>query len=194
MLKKTIKYMAVFFVLALLVPISVFAENRYSTVQAWVPVTCPEFGGRFIMETESPSPLPDVTVLSVEDGGTKEFELVFDEPGTYTYIIRQETGPRKDMNYDGAVYDITVQVSDSGENELESKVLVAKRGSDLKSGSAEYKNVLKEIKKDDSKKDGARTGDETGIAKWIVVFIAAAACLTTLIIIRIRKKVSSDGR
>lgn len=194
MLKKTIKHMAVFFVLALLVPISVFAENRYSTVQAWVPVTCPEFGGRFIMETESPSPLPDVTVLSVEDGGTKEFELVFDEPGTYTYIIRQETGPRKDMNYDGAVYDITVQVSDSGENELESKVLVAKRGSDLKSGSAEYKNVLKEIKKDDSKKDGARTGDETGIAKWIVVFIAAAVCLTTLIIIRIRKKVSGDGR
>ena len=194
MLKKTIKHMAVFFVLALLVPISVFAENRYSTVQAWVPVTCPEFGGRFIMETESPSPLPDVTVLSVEDGGTKEFELVFDEPGTYTYIIRQETGPRKDMNYDGAVYDITVQVSDSGENELESKVLVAKRGSDLKSGSAEYKNVLKEIKKDDSKKDEARTGDETGIAKWIVVFIAAAVCLTTLIIIRIRRKVSSDGR
>lgn len=194
MLKKTIKHMAVFFVLALLMPISVFAENRYSTVQAWVPVTCPEFGGRFIMETESSSPLPDVTVLSVEDGGTKEFELVFDEPGTYTYIIRQETGPRKDMNYDGAVYDITVQVSDSGENELESKVLVAKRGSDLKSGSAEYKNVLKEIKKDDSKKDGARTGDETGIAKWIVVFIAAAVCLTTLIIIRIRKKVSSDGR
>ena len=186
MLKKAIKYVAMLFVLALLVPVSVFAENSYSTVQAWVPVVCPDFGGRFIIETESSSPLPNVTVLQVEDGGKKEFELIFDEPGTYTYVIRQEAGARKDMNYDDALYDIVVQVSNSGENELESEVLVAKRGSDLKSGSAEFKNILKETKKDDRKKDETRTGDETNIVKWIIIFVAAVVCLTTIIFIRFK--------
>ena len=107
-------------------------------------------------------------VTSAEDGKFEFTALVFDEEGTYTFIIREVVGNNEDIIYDDSVYTITVTVTKDAE-ELKASYTVVK-GEEAYEGDIEFNNeTIVEIPEEDPPYDDIpKTGDNTVIYMMVI--------------------------
>ena len=92
---------------------------------------------------------PTVTVRNVEiskdDGSsavkTDSFTAVFEKVGTYKFEITEVKGSADRMTYDTSVYVLTVEVTDDGLGQLQTKTSVTKGGKEVSGGNIAFQNV-----------------------------------------------------
>ncbi len=91
--------------------------NHYSTKPVSVNIEASkELSGRYLWDGEFEFELlnanGEVEAMATNIGGKVIFNLVFDEPGTYTYKLREVQGDLGYIVYDDTVYDIEIVVTD----------------------------------------------------------------------------------
>ncbi len=75
-------------------------------VDIWVTI---QNGGTAVIITEVNSPLPDRSKMTLDDGQSEAFHIMFSEEGSYSYTIRTEPDDR-DIRFDDTVYRVSVYV------------------------------------------------------------------------------------
>ena len=78
----------------------------------------------------------ELTATNDADGDVVFSHLLFDEPGTYAYELRELDDGQDGVSYDGAVYAVTVTVADDGLGHLSAEVT-----SDAADGALTFTNV-----------------------------------------------------
>lgn len=185
------------------VPVSAAAPAPIMTpVTASIPVSCPENGGKFVIEAASKAaPMPlEFSEIEVGDKGEGKFEIIYDEPGVYSYTIKQGAGTKKNVTYDKSVYNVNVHVYVDDESDLYCKIVIRKQGSSKKNPAAVYENKSPK-KKSENKPKGStsnpgtgggvrsvKTGDVADIKKWALALGAASICLIAVIVMNRKKK------
>ena len=90
-------------------------------------------------------PVPDKDTIVIDDSGQGEFLLKLTEPGTYDYLLYENKGSEKEIDYDDAKYEIHVFVTSDNNGKLEYSVSVTFANSDLKpSEGVSFKNKASE--------------------------------------------------
>ena len=125
--------------------------------------------------------------LSLRDGETGRFSVLYTYPGTYHYTLSQEKGTDKKTTYDETVYKVDVYVTEDEDGRMSAEPIIYLNGSNKKKPSAGFRN----IKKLDTDKTigNVKTGDRSNAAFWI-----AASGLSTMLmgIMVLRKKKQED--
>ena len=90
-------------------------------------------------------PVPDKDTIAIDDSGQGEFLLKLTEPGTYNYLLYENKGSEKEIDYDDAKYEIHVFVTSDNNGKLEYSVSVTYADSDTKpSEGVSFKNKASE--------------------------------------------------
>lgn len=196
---------------ALIFPGRVMAEGRECTVS--IPVSmevknAPENAAimtQIVITAEEPgTPMPQVTSLMLEGGGTAGFgPIIYMTPGDYRYVISQEAG-EEDYIYDSSAYRVTVRVVNQNDGTLAAEVWAVRNGTEDKSDEIRFENEYKApditvtpkptvtpeptvttkpadrtevsvIPKGSGKKtESVKTGDETPVSMYVVLFVLSA--------------------
>lgn len=162
------------------------------TVEAEIPVSCT---GENTTESFSyhlkaePSEFQTLATdsLSLRDGETGSFSVLYTYPGTYHYTISQEKGTDEKTTYDETVYKVDVYVTEDEDGRMSAEPIIYLNGSSGKKPSAGFRNIKK---LDTNKTTGkVKTGDRSNAAFWI-----AASGLSAMLmgIIVLRKKKQED--
>ena len=110
-----------------LLSVMLFAAPAYAQepaeIDLWVEI---QGGGTAAIATETGSPLPEQTTLTLASGQIEAFHLVFTGVGEYSYILWIEPDDR-DLNFDDTVYLIGVYVTNEGDA-LVANVVVNRSG------------------------------------------------------------------
>ena len=137
---------------ALMIPTAAFAAA--DSCQAEIPVKIQTTGDsvstavtyKLVLESVDGAPMPERAELELSSGtgsGTVVEgafgPITYTAPEDYQYRIRQASQTVNNFTYDATVYDVTVRitVSDAG---MEATVLVAKDGSEAKTGEIAFTN------------------------------------------------------
>ena len=137
---------------ALMIPTAAFAAA--DSCQAEIPVKIQTTGDsvssavtyKLVLESVDGAPMPEHAELELSSGtgsGTVVEgafgPITYTAPEDYQYRIRQASQTVNNFTYDATVYDVTVRitVSDAG---MEATVLVAKDGSEAKTGEIAFTN------------------------------------------------------
>ena len=143
--------------------------------------------------------------LSLRDGETGSFSVLYTYPGTYHYTISQEKGTDKKTTYDETVYNVDVYVTE--DEEMSAEPVIYLNGSNGKKQSASFVNIKEldtikttgnvetdsikttgNVKTDAIKTTGnVKTGDTSNTAFWIVT-LGLSATLMGIMILRMKKK------
>ncbi len=153
-----------------------------------------------IQASEDDSPLPDNLDVTIVGAGSATFEnFVFNKTGAYGYQIYQLSGENDDYDYDQTVYDVTVYISNDGNDGLESTIHVMKSGTQLKSAEITFTNAYQDPddgsgdssddssddgdsdSEDDSTGEGAQTGDTTNINPILLLMLGSLTVLVMLL-------------
>lgn len=162
------------------------------TVEAKIPVSCT---GKNTTESFSyhlkaePSEFQTLATdsLSLRDGETGSFSVLYTYPGTYHYTLSQEKGTDEKTTYDETVYKVDVYVTEDEDGRMSAEPVIYLNGSSEKKQSAGFRNIKK---LDTNKTTGnVKTGDRSNTAFWI-----AALGLSTMLmgIMVLRKKKQED--
>jgi pilin isopeptide linkage protein len=203
MLNKTIKHI-IPVILAVLITIPAFAAQvnaatKMPTITAYIPVKCDEVGGEFTIEAKENAPMPLKPKLVISDKSDDKFEITYNEPGNYSYVIRQSSGTRKNVTYDDVVYDVTVHVYSNDSGVSDCKVVINRQGSNKKNDSALFHNKQPEDKNPKGSKSNpgkgggtksVKTGDIADIEKWACVIAIAGVCLMALLFRKLKARKS----
>ena len=123
--------------------------------------------------------------LSLRDGETGSFSVLYTYPGTYHYTISQEKGTDKKTTYDETVYNVDVYVTEDEDGKMSAEPVIYLNGSNGKKQSACFINT-KEL--DTNKTTGnVKTGDTSNTAFWFVT-LGLSAMLMGIMILRRKKK------
>ena len=124
--------------------------------------------------------------LSLRDGETGSFSVLYTYPGTYHYTISQEKGTDEKTTYDETVYKVDVYVTEDEDGRMSAEPIIYLNGSSGKKPSAGFRN----IKKLDTDKTigNVKTGDRSNAAFWI----AASGFSTMLMGIMILRRKKED--
>ena len=116
--------------------------------------------------------------------GSYEFGwMYFDENdvgNTYTYTIREIPGKDSRYTYDSEIYTLTITVSAQNRKIILDVTYTDRDG--MAAGSPVFRNVF------DAGTFGPKTGDETYLAGWYLLFAIGVIGLSTVIIIKKRKQ------
>lgn len=96
--------------------------------------------GEFSFTISAPegTPMPAKTTVTNKADGSIDFgSVTFNQPGTYTYTVKENVGQVKGVTYDGSVKNIVAEVTDDGSGQLQVKVT----GNDK---AATFKNIYQE--------------------------------------------------
>lgn len=157
------------------------------TVKAEIPVSCTgentteSFSYHLKAETSEFQTL-SADSLSLRDGETGSFSVLYTYPGTYHYTLSQEKGTDRKTAYDETVYNVDVYVTEDEDGRMSAEPVIYLNGSSGKKQSAGFRN----IRKLDKTTGNVNTGDTSSTAFWI-----AASGLSTMlmgIMISRRKK------
>ena len=157
------------------------------TVEAEIPVSCTgentteSFSYHLKAETSEFQTL-SADSLSLRDGETGSFSVLYTYPGTYHYTLSQKKGTDKKTTYDETVYNVDVYVTEDEDGRMSAEPVIYLNGSSGKKQSAGFRN----IRKLDKTAGNVNTGDTSSTAFWI-----AASGLSTMlmgIMISRRKK------
>ena len=93
-------------ILALIFAVSGVLVSAAETepVDIWVDI---KNGGTAVIITEVNSPLPDRSSMTLDDGQSEAFNIVFSEEGTYSYMIKVEPDERE-ITFDDTVYRVRI--------------------------------------------------------------------------------------
>ena len=157
-----------------------------------------------ITAEEPGTPMPQVTSLMLEGGGAAGFgPITYLTPGDYRYVISQEAG-EEDYIYDSSAYRVTVRVVNQNDGTLAAEVWAVRNGTEDKSDEIRFENEYKApditvtpkptvtpeptvttkpadrtevsvIPKGSGKKtESVKTGDETPVSMYVVLFVLSA--------------------
>ena len=137
---------------ALMIPTAAFAAA--DSCQAEIPVKIQTTGDsvstavtyKLVLESVDGAPMPERAELELSSGtgsGTVVEgafgPITYTVPEDYQYRIRQASQTENNFTYDATVYDVTVRITVS-EAGMEATVLVAKDGSEAKTGEIAFTN------------------------------------------------------
>ena len=137
---------------ALMIPTAAFAAA--DSCQAEIPVKIQTTGDsvstavtyKLVLESVDGAPMPERAELELSSGtgsGTVVEgafgPITYTAPEDYQYRIRQASQTVNNFTYDATVYDVTVRITVS-EAGMEATVLVAKDGSEAKTGEIAFTN------------------------------------------------------
>lgn len=166
----------------------VYAAEK--TVEVRIPVSCTgkntkeSFSYHLKAETSEFQTLTTDS-LSLRDGETGSFSVLYTYPGTYHYTISQEKGTDKKTTYDETVYKVDVYVTEDEDGEMSAEPVIYLNGSNEKKQSASFINVKK---LDTNKTPGnVKTGDASDTAFWIATS-GLSAMLIGIMILRRKKE------
>ena len=145
--------------------------------------------------------------LSLRDGETGSFSVLYTYPGTYHYTISQEKGTDKKTTYDETVYNVDVYVTEDEDGEMSAEPVIYLNGSNGKKQSASFVNTKEldaikttgnvetdaikttgNVETDTIKTTGnVKTGDTSNTAFWIVT-LGLSATLMGIMILKRKKK------
>ena len=122
-------------------------------------------------------PEEDTIVITKDDKDrTVSFgKIDFDEPGKYTYTVKETKGDSKGVTYDTKKHKVTIEVVDDGNGNL-----VAKKGTKLIQ-TVKITNVYKEA-------GGTRTGDDTNLVVSVLILLSSVLALLIIVVRRRRSK------
>ena len=80
-------------------------------------------------------------ILSLRNNESDAFQLRFNIPGTYGFIIRQENGTNREVNYDDSVYRVNVYVLSNDDGELYTEIIAYIDGHDEKESEISFTNT-----------------------------------------------------
>lgn len=180
-------------VMLCLIPFSAVAAE---SVSVFIPVEI-EGGGTAIVITEVNCPLPKESHIEVHNGTTENINIVFTEPGDYSYTI--ETKSKKKSYYTPEYYTAAISVMVNKKGKLTATVVLTKANSDYKpdvcrfSQSKSPSNRSSEPMPTDSvvptqpSKDPPvsrpKTGDDSMLDIYLLICIAASGGLFMLSVI-----------
>lgn len=123
--------------------------------------------------------------MSLRDGETGSFSVLYTYPGTYHYTISQEKGTDKKTTYDETVYKVDVYVTEDEDGRMSTEPVIYLNGSSEKKQSASFINV----KKLDTNKtpENVKTGDTSNTAFWFAT-LGLSAMLIGIMILRRKKE------
>jgi pilin isopeptide linkage protein/uncharacterized repeat protein (TIGR01451 family) len=114
----------------------------------------------FTISAAAGTPMPEKTTAANASDGSIDFgKVTFDQPGTYTYTIKEDAGSVKGVTYDSSEKIIVVEVTDDGNGQLQAKVIGNGKNAEFKNkydaaGSA----VIKGQKTVNGRKAGKLSG------------------------------------
>lgn len=160
------------------------------TVEAKIPVSCTgentteSFSYHLKAETSEFQTLATES-LSLRDGETGIFSVLYTYPGTYHYTLSQEKGTDKKTTYDETVYNVDVYVTEDEDGRMSAEPVIYLDGSSGKKPSAGFRNIKK---LDTNKTTGkVKTGDMSNTAFWIAA-LGLSAMLMGIMILRRKKE------
>ncbi|MCR4710367.1 MAG: Cna B-type domain-containing protein, partial [Clostridiales bacterium] len=116
--------------------------------------------------------------VEVKAGQKKEFgEIVFTEPGTYVYKVKEVNTKIKNYKYDSSEYTLTYVLEDN-DGDLEMTLTVTKNGKKYDHSVFKFTNIYDEP---------VKTGDTTQVLPYMLMF--TAALLGLILVFRRRKAV-----
>lgn len=123
--------------------------------------------------------------LSLRDGETGRFSVLYTYPGTYHYTLSQEKGTDKKTTYDETVYKVDVYVTEDEDGRMSAEPVIYLNGSSGKKQSAGFRNIKK---LDTDKTTGkVKTGDRSNAAFWIAA-LGLSAMLMGIMILKRKKE------
>ena len=182
---RILTYLAAVLMLFSIVPVCA-AEK---TVEAEIPVSCTgentteSFSYHLKAETSEFQTL-SADSLSLRDGETGSFSVLYTNPGTYHYTLSQEKGTDRKTTYDETVYNVDVYVTEDEDGRMSAEPVIYLNGSSGKKQSAGFRN----IRKPDRTAGNVNTGDTSSTAFWI----AASGLSTMLMGIMISRRKKED--
>lgn len=91
--------------------------------------------------TEEGTPMPEITVKTVEGSGKISFgPICYTIPDDYHYVITQKKGSAPHWTYDQTVYEVTVRIVNDKEGGLASEVWAVRSGSKEKMDKIQFIN------------------------------------------------------
>ena len=78
----------------------------------------------------------------IKDRETENVSVSFSTPGTYKYIVTQETGSDSNTTYDKTVYNADVYVTENDSGVMSAETIVYKNGSDNKLPECNFTNIV----------------------------------------------------
>lgn len=157
------------------------------TVEAKIPVSCTgkntteSFSYHLKAETSEFQTLSTES-LSLRDGETGRFSVLYTYPGTYHYTLSQKKGTDKKTTYDETVYKVDVYVTEDEDGRMSAEPVIYLNGSSGKKQSAGFINIKK---LDANKTTGkVKTGDMSNTALWIAASGLSAMLMGIMILIK----------
>lgn len=144
-IKKMVKLVIIILSLTLC-SLPIFADNIPVTLQIKVynDVTgkdVPSTDFTFTIIGENGAPLPAKNSLIISNEGHGYFDpIVYTEPGTYYYTIHEQAGKVEGMDYDNAIYHLTVMVTSDDLGSLDLMIYSIKDGESTKSSEIRFIN------------------------------------------------------
>lgn len=191
-MNKTVKKIRIFTCLAAMLMLfsilPVCAAEK--TVEVKIPVSCTGENTTesfFYHLKAEPSEFQTLATdsLSLRDGETGRFSILYTYPGTYHYTISQEKGTDEKTTYDETVYNVDVYVTEDENGRMSAEPIIYLNGSNEKKQSAGFRNIKK---LDTNKTTGnVKTGDRSNAAFWIAAS-GLSAMLMGIMILRRKKE------
>lgn len=108
----------------------------------------------------------DIQEIKLKKGENGFFELNYIEPGEYNYIVKQEPGTNKYINYDETIYKIKVIANYDDDNNLHAIPIISIEGKEGKFENCNFINERQAIpdfeissKPSDNVNGGVQTGE-----------------------------------
>lgn len=119
-------------------------DGIYDEIKAVIPVEVEKSGEVTITPVTKKAPAPDYSSLEVNEGDKVAFTVEYNEPGKFEYEIKQIPGKDSTVKYDTTIYRAEVWFVAEDDGTLDTSVVIFKRGSTEKTGSARFVNTYPE--------------------------------------------------
>gem|GEM_PF-1315025 len=141
----------------------------------------------FTLTAVGDAPMPEGVkngTLTIKGSGSSQIKFSFDEPGTYTYTLKEVNTGEKGCTYDKAEYKLVFKVTADTKNEKLTVKLTVTSGSKSVSGkTVTFTNSYL-----------VPTGDDTNMTPWIVAMATSAAVAGTgAVVLKKRRKEEEDA-
>ena len=165
------------------------------SVTAQIPVSCIAEGMQdtfcyYLEGVGSEAESVEATKIYLRDGENGAFVISYLEPGTYHYLVHQESGTDSKAIYDNTIYNVDVYVTTEENGTLSADPIIYKEGSTQKKAELEFINS-KEKLMDSGKSDRPKTGDQGTIKELIILMTVSA--LGIIRCLNMKRRRSSDA-
>ena len=123
--------------------------DAYKAIKARIAVDCLEISenGSYsyiikISPLSKNDPVPSSQIVDISENSRDYFEIYITEPGTYRYEISETAGNDSKIQYDKEVYEVTVFVTNTADDELTYSVTTKLKGAKTKPQKIEFQNKI----------------------------------------------------